>query len=134
MSDINIKKQVFDRSAFDNTINTTFTELTSSLNIIPTPTSITVSEFFTYYNDLFYNIPKFGETESHEYLIATSQQYVGPVQVDTELIDALIAEVTELRQDNLILQQDLANTAVKTAEEALTQLTDTTRDKTRRNG
>ena len=37
MSDININKQVFDKSAFDNTINTTFTELTSSVNIIPEP-------------------------------------------------------------------------------------------------
>mgnify|MGYP003625369495 CR=1 FL=1 len=124
MSDINIKRQVFDRSAFDNTINTTFTELTSSLNVIPEPTIITIEEFFGYYNDLFYNIPKFGSTESHEYLIITSQQYVGPTTVDTQLIDALIAEVTELRQENLILQQDLANTAIKTAEEALTQLRD----------
>ena len=122
MSDINIKRQVFDRSAFDNTINTTFTELTSSLNVIPEPTIITIEEFFGYYNDLFYNIPKFGSTESHEYLIITSQQYVGPTTVDTQLIDALIAEVSELRQENLILQQDLANTAINTAEGALTQL------------
>lgn len=124
MSDINIKKQVFDKNAFDNTINTTFTELTSSINILPEPTTITVEEFFGYYNDLFYNIPKFGDAESHEYLILTSQQYVGPTSSDTDLIDALIAEVTELRQENLILQQDLANNAARTAEEALTQLRD----------
>ena len=124
MSDINIKKQVFDKSAFDNTINTTFTELTSSINILPEPTTITVEEFFGYYNDLFYNIPKFGDTESHEYLVLTSQQYIGPTSADTDLIDALIAEVTELRQENLILQKDLANNAAKTAEEALTQLRD----------
>lgn len=126
MSDINIQRQVFDKSAFDNTINTTFTELTSSVNIIPEPELPTVEEFFGYYNDLFYQIPKFGEAESHEYLILTSQQYVGPVSSDTELIDALIAEVTELRQENLQLQQDLANSGVSTAEEALVKLRDNT--------
>ena len=126
MSDINIKRQVFDKSAFDNTINTTFTELTSSVNIIPEPELPTIEEFFEYYNDLFYQIPKFGEAESHEYLILTSQQYVGPVSSDTELIDALIAEVTELRQENLNLQQELTNNVVNTAEEALEKLRDTT--------
>lgn len=133
MSDINIKKQVFDKSAFDNTINTTFTELTSSVNIIPEPELPTIEEFFGYYNDLFYQIPKFGEAESHEYLILTSQQYVGPISSDTELIDALIAEVTELRQENLNLQQELTNNVVNTAEEALEKLRDTT-NTDRRNG
>jgi hypothetical protein len=133
MSDINIKRQVFDKSAFDNTINTTFTELTSSVNIIPEPELPTIEEFFEYYNDLFYQIPKFGEAESHEYLILTSQQYVGPISSDTELIDALIAEVTELRQENLNLQQELTNNVVNTAEEALEKLRDTT-NTDRRNG
>ena len=132
MSDINIKRQVFDKSAFDNTINTTFTELTSSVNIALEPDVPTVEEFFEYYNTLFYQIPKFGEAESHEYLILTSQQYVGPISSDTELIDALIAEVTELRQENLNLQQELTNNVVNTAEEALEKLRDTTND--RRNG
>ena len=91
-----------------------------------------MEEFFGYYNDLFYQIPKFGEAESHEYLILTSQQYVGPISSDTELIDALIAEVTELRQENLNLQQELTNNVVNTAEEALEKLRDTTND--RRNG
>ncbi len=126
MSDINIKRQVFDKSAFDNTINTTFTELTSSVSIAPEPELPTVEEFFEYYNTLFYQIPKFGEAESHEYLILTSQQYVGPISSDTELIDALIAEVTELRQENLNLQQELTNNVVNTAEEALVKLRDTT--------
>ena len=126
MSDVNIKKQVFDRSAFDNTINTTFTELTSTPAIAPEPTLPTIEEFFGYYTDLFYDIPKFGEAESHEYLILTSQQYVGPTSADNDLIDALIAEVTELRQENLNLQQELTNNVVLSAEDALLKLRDTT--------
>ena len=126
MSDINIKRQVFDKSAFDNTINTTFTELTSTPAITPEPTLPTIEEFFGYYNDLFYDIPKFGEAESHEYLILTSQQYVGPTSADNDLIDALIAEVTELRQENLNLQQELTNNVVLSAEDALLKLRDTT--------
>ena len=137
MSDININRQVFYKCAFDNTINTTFTELSSTTTLSPEPVLPTIGEFFGYYNDLFYQIPKFGEAESHEYLILTSQQYVGPTSADTELIDALIAEVTELRQENLNLQQELTNNVVSSAEDALLKLRDTTetnRRNDRRNG
>lgn len=119
---VNVKKQVFDRNAFDNTINTTFTELTSSV-VIPTSSfTPSVQEFFQYYTDLFYTIPKFGSENSHEYLVLTSQNYIGPTSTDQEVIDALIAEVTELRQENLDLQQQIAQSAITSAEEALNAL------------
>ena len=122
MSNINLNKQVFNKTSFENTVNTTFTELTSSVVITPTQSTPTVSEFFQSYNDLFYDIPKFGGTNSHEYLILTSQQYIGTLSSDQEVIDALIAEVTELRQENLDLQQQIAQAATLTAEEALNAL------------
>ena len=122
MSNINLNKQVFNKTSFENTVNTTFTELTSSVVITPTQSTLTVSEFFQSYNDLFYDIPKFGGTNSHEYLILTSQQYIGTLSSDQEVIDALIAEVTELRQENLDLQQQIAQAATLTAEEALNAL------------
>ena len=122
MSNVNINKQVFDKIAFENTVNTSFTELTSSVSITPTQSLPSVQEFFEYYNDLFYTIPKFGSADSHEYLVLTSQQYIGSTSTDQEVIDALIAEVTELRQENLDLQQQVANAATLTAEEALNKL------------
>jgi hypothetical protein len=122
MSSFDLKKQVFSRDAFEKTINTTFTELTSSV-VLPTSSNLpTVDEFFQYYTDLFYTIPKFGSENSHEYLVLTSQQYIGTISSDQEVIDALIAEVTELRQENLDLQQQIAQSSVATAEEALNKL------------
>jgi hypothetical protein len=67
----------------------------------------TVDEFFSDYDQLFFDIPKFGETNSHEYLIKTSQEYIGLSNVVNDEIQALINEITELRQENLELQQQL---------------------------
>ena len=72
--------------------------LTSSLP------SISVDQFFQYYQDLFFQIPKFGDINSHEYLIKTSQEYAGDFSND-DTIQALIDEITELRKENLELQQ-----------------------------
>lgn len=122
MSNVNLNKQVFNKIPFENTVDTTFTELTSSVTIAPTQSTPTVNEFFESYNNLFYDIPKFGDTNSHEYLILTSQEYIGNTPSNQNVIDALIAEVTELRQENLDLQQQIAQAATLTAEEALNAL------------
>lgn len=124
MNKVNLNKQVFDKRSFENTIDTSFTELTSSVQTPVIDNTPTVNEFFQYYNDLFYTIPKFGEENSHEYLVLTSQQYIGNISTDQELIDALISEITELRQENLDLQQQISDAAIATAEEALNRLKD----------
>ena len=122
MNKVNLNKQVFNKKSFENTIDTNFTELTSSVEVPTTQSIPSISEFFQYYNNLFYSIPKFGEENSHEYLVLTSQQYIGTISSDQEVIDALVSEVTELRQENLDLQQQMAQNAAATAEEALNRL------------
>ena len=122
MSDFNLNKQIFNKRAFNDTIDTSFTELTSSVELPITQSLPTINEFFQYYNDLFYDIPKFGDENSHEYLVLTSQQYIGTISSDQDIIDALITEVTELREENLALQQEIAISATSTAEEALNRL------------
>ena len=72
------------------------------------------------YNQLFYEIPEEGETNSHEYLIKTSGDYIAFDQVNDE-ISALQDEIATLREELLSTQQELVN--VPTAEE-----TDTTFD------
>ena len=64
----------------------------------------TVNQFFDYYNQLFFDIPKFGETNSHAYLIKTSQEYIGQSLVNEE-IQALTAEINNLRQQLLDVTQ-----------------------------
>jgi len=104
---ITLIKQVFAKSQYERVIDTSFTQLSQ-----PSPTSsvvlptVSVTEFFQNYQKLFFVIPKFGDTESHEYLIKTSQEYVGNFNND-DTIQALIEEITNLRQENLTLQQQL---------------------------
>jgi len=104
---IKLTKQVYDKNQYQKVIDTSFTQLVQPV-IIPTGSALpTVNQFFVYYNQLFFDIPKFGETNSHEYLIKTSQEYIGASNVINDEIQALIDEVTELRQENLDLQQQL---------------------------
>jgi hypothetical protein len=104
---ITLIKQVFAKSQYERVIDTSFTQL-----LQPSPTSsvvlptVSVTEFFQNYQQLFFVIPKFGDTESHEYLIKTSQEYVGSFNND-DTIQALVEEITNLRQENLTLQQQL---------------------------
>jgi hypothetical protein len=56
------------------------------------------------YNDLFYDIPELGETNSHEYLIKKSSEYIG-FEANQEEITALQAEIAQLRIDLLEVQK-----------------------------
>ena len=110
MEQVNLNKSVFEKRQYERVIDTSFTQLvqpaaTSSV----VPPSISVAEFFTNYQTLFFEIPKYGNTNSHEYLIKTSQAYAGEFNND-DTIQALIEEVTQLRQENLVLQQQILST------------------------
>ena len=75
---------------------------------------IDVNQFFQLYNDLFYEIPSNGETNSHEFLVKTSGEYINYDQIQEE-IEALRQEITGLREENLELQVEI--TKVQTGEE-----------------
>lgn len=107
MEQINLSKTVYNKNQYQKVIDTSFSQLvqpevTSSV-VAPT---ISVAEFFSNYQSLFFEIPKFGDINSHEYLIKTSQQYAGDFAND-DTIQALIEEITQLRSENLTLQQQL---------------------------
>ena len=103
---VKLVKRVYDKNQYQKVIDTTFTQLVQPT--APTASALpTVIQFFDYYNQLFFDIPKFGATNSHEYLIKTSQDYIGTSNIINDEIQALIDEVTELRQENLELQQNL---------------------------
>lgn len=105
---VNIEVTGYSRSELSRTIDTQFSELITPPTVTTVATLPTVNEFFQYYQDLFFQIPKTGETNSHEYLVKTSAEYIGGVQVNEEIL-ALQREITQLRQDNLELQQSLIN-------------------------
>lgn len=119
MANLPLVKQVFEKKAFNDTINTTFTELTSSAVVSTSSLLPSVIEFFDYYQALFYQIPKFGDTNSHQYLVISSQDYIGSEAGGNAVVDALISEVTILRQENLELQQQIAQSTITSVEDAL---------------
>jgi hypothetical protein len=101
---VNLNRNVFDKNAFKNTVDTNFTQLVST----PDPTFFdvnlaTVEDFFILYNKFFYEIPQFGEIDSHEYLIKTSSEYINYQQTNAD-IQALLDEIASLRQEILDIQ------------------------------
>lgn len=103
---VNLNRQVFDKTKFNETVDTSFTQLVSQ----PDPTFFnldlaTVEDFFTLYEKFFFQIPKEGEVNSHTYLIKESSDYVG-FQANSEDVQALLDEIASLRQENLSLRQE----------------------------
>ena len=104
---VKLVKRVYDKNQYQRVIDTSFTQLVQPVTTTDVVVLPTIDEFFSDYNQLFFDIPKFGETNSHEYLIKTSQEYIGLSNVVNDEIQALINEITELRQEYLELQQQL---------------------------
>ena len=107
---VSISKQVFEKQQYRQVIDTSFTQLTvtagsSTATATSTPT---VEEFFQSYSDLFFQIPKEGTTNSHQYLVDQSSEYIGGQAVNQDII-ALQQEITNLREENLQLQEQLLN-------------------------
>jgi len=103
---VNFNKQVYSKNQYTKVIDTSFKELgvqtvQEQLNQQPT-----VNDFFAMYDDLFYDIPELGATNSHEYLITTSSEYIN-FTANQELINALQAEINQLRTELLDTQRQL---------------------------
>ena len=110
----NIKKTKLNKQNYPKIIDNRFTQLAPP---IPEPVvEPTVDNFFELYNDLFYDIPKTGETNSHQFLINQSTEYAGGGL--SEEIEALISEIDNLREQLLeanekileLTEQNVANT------------------------
>ena len=108
---LDLRKEIFNKAQYIKTINTSFDELgntsiTEDLIIQPT-----VEEFFGLYNSLFYDIQALGETNSHQYLVQTSGEYINFDDISAE-VQALQAEISQLREDLLKAQMDLISAQV----------------------
>jgi len=105
MEKVNLLKENFSsKIQYQEVIDTSFTELAFPTpeidNIVNIPS---LDEFFQNYEQLFFEIPKFGEINSHEYLIKTSQAYIGSAVVNDEIV-LLQQEITQLRRQLIELQ------------------------------
>ena len=92
---INLQKTVYGKKSFDDKINRSFDEFMSKNK------DISMEEFFTYYNQMFYEIPKDG-SNSHKAIIDQSTDYIG------DFIDNRDVEILELTKQIVDLERKLA--------------------------
>jgi hypothetical protein len=115
MSQIPIEKQVFDKNIFPKVIDTQFHQLLNSQSVNDVP-AFTVDDFFILYEQLFYQIPREGDINSHRYILEKEADYLG-VSLNQDDIQALLNEITTLRQeilDSQITVSELTKTASQT--------------------
>ena len=101
---VDLNKEVFNKRDYEKTVNTSFTQLgvkTIQEQIDEKPS---IQEFFDLYNELFYEINELGPTNSHEFLIKTSTEYIA-FDDNNELIEALQKEIADLRAELLEAQK-----------------------------
>ena len=118
---ISLYRDVFDKTAFNNTVDTNFSQLDQEAPDLSffDPNLATIEDFFNIYQNLFFQIPKFGDINSHQYLVVESTEYTNYIE-NQEQIDALLEEITDLREENLQLNLDLQQ--VLGAQESIDQL------------
>jgi len=104
-SQIPIEKQVFNKDQYGKVINTQFSQLLNQQIDEETPT-FTLEDFFTLYDQLFFQIPKEGDTDSHQFILQKEAEYLGVI-IDQDSIQALLDEITSLRQQLLDTQTTL---------------------------
>lgn len=108
---VDINLTTYNRAQFNKAVNTNFTEFgvtgEPEENVVD---QVDVTTFFQAYDNLFLEIPKQGDINSHQYLTNRSGEYAGGEDINAE-IEALTAEVTQLREENVALQQQLIELA-----------------------
>jgi|MDTC01.2.fsa_nt_gb hypothetical protein len=102
---VDVKKTVFNKAQYQKTIDTGFNELGITNITEDIESTLTVEKFFENYNEIFYEIPATGETNSHEYLVKTSGEYIN-FDENSEIIQALQEEINALREQNLELEME----------------------------
>jgi hypothetical protein len=101
MAEYQLNKTQYPRSVYENVIDTSFTQNTPPP---PLEDTVTVEQFFTLYDKLFYDIPVSGEINSHTYIVKRSGEYIN-FDNTNEDIQILLDEITSLQQENLVLNQ-----------------------------
>ncbi len=100
---IDLKKEVFNKTQYEQVIDTNFSQLGVPSVSASAEDTISVEEFFSNYNAIFYDIPPNGETNSHQFLVEQSGQYINFDDLSAEII-ALQEEIAGLRKELLAEQ------------------------------
>ena len=102
MTQISFSKNIFSKEDFNKVIDTRFKQL---VGVQPAQENITLDDFFQMYEDLFFEIPKEGDIQSHRYILNKTADYLGVKLSEENDIQALLDEITSLRQQLVDTQQ-----------------------------
>jgi hypothetical protein len=100
MSQIPVQKTVFSKDSYGRVVDTQFSQLITQED---ETLSFSVDDFFELYDQLFYQIPRDRETNSHQYILQREADYLG-ISISQEDVQALLDEITSLRQQVLDTQ------------------------------
>lgn len=117
MNKVDLNRKVWDKDKFNKSIDTGFNEIIPPSDDVEPPT-IDVGIFFQNYSEVFYDIPKTGDVNSHEFLIRQSQDYVGGDVLNADIL-ALLQEINSLRQELFQLEEQRLRELADSAEEAV---------------
>jgi hypothetical protein len=105
MSQIPIQKTVFNKDTYSRVVDTQFSQLLNQ-GAEDETLSFTVDDFFQLYDEVFYQIPKEGDINSHQYILQREADYLG-ISISQDDVQALLNEITSLRQQVLEAQQTI---------------------------
>lgn len=117
-SRIDLKKNLYSKSSYNKIINSDFKNLGIKTYEEEVKKYLSLEELFENYELLFFEIPQFGEINSHEYLVKKSSEYIN-FNENSDIINALQDEIAKLREENL--QKDLQILKLETGDENITQ-------------
>ena len=103
---IPVQRAVYDKNRFSKVIDTQFRELNVTEPVAP---EVTVEDFFALYDELFFDIPNEGDINSHRYILQREAEYLGVKFADDVDIQALLQEITDLRQQLLTVETENVN-------------------------
>jgi hypothetical protein len=107
MTQISLDKSIFNKQDFEKIVDTKFKQLINEdVNVEDT---FTLDDFFQLYDELFNQIPKEGDIDSHRYILNKEAEYLGVNINDQTNIQALLDEITSLRQELLGANKTLSD-------------------------
>ena len=111
MTQISLDKNIFNKKDFEKLVNTKFSQLINDeVNIEDT---FTLDDFFQLYNEIFLQIPKEGDVDSHRYILNKEAEYLGININEQTDIQILLDEITSLRNELLDANKTLLDLTKK---------------------
>ena len=108
---IDLGKTTFSRKNFEKVVDNRFKQLLNNRPVVDD--TFTIDDFFQLYEDLFYQIPKEGEIQSHRFILNQTAEYLGINLNDSTDIQALLDEITTLRSELLNSNKTLLDSVKK---------------------